>query len=391
MYDKNRRLKIAYLSPEDPHSKRSWSGITYYMAQALQRHCGDVCYLGPITSCEQRLAYHLSRSIHSLFKKHIVHERLLFVARKHAKVAAQRLTRQAFDVIFAPIGAGEIAFLETDIPIVLAEDATFAAMHNYYPSCSNLLGWSEREGYLVQDMAYKKAQVLLYPSQWAADSAIKDCGVNAQKVHIIPFGANLGAIPSKEAVLAKKKSDHCRLLMVGVGWDRKGGSIAFETLLRLQELGIQAELTICGSVPPEAYKHERMKIIPSLDKQNGQQRKELEKLYMQADFLLVPSRQECFGIVFCEASAFGLPSITADTGGIADAVIEGVNGFRLPYRAQGNEYAQIIAEIYADDQRYSTLVRSSRETFENKLNWDTWGMTVRNILLKIVESASLSN
>ncbi len=384
MYDKNRRLKIAYLSPEDPHSKRSWSGITYYMAQALQMHCGDVYYLGPITSIEQRLAYQLSRSIHSLFKEHIVHERLLFVARKHAKVATQRLRGQPFDVIFAPIGAGEIAFLKTDIPIVLAEDATFASMHNYYPSCSNLLRWSEREGYLVQDMAYKKAQVLLYPSQWAADSAIKDCGVNAQKVHVVPFGANLDAVPAREAVLARKKSDRCRLLMVGVDWDRKGGGIAFETLLRLEELGIQAELTICGSVPPETYRHERMKVIPSLSKQNEQQRKELEKLYMEADFLLVPSRQECYGIVFCEASAFGLPSITSDTGGIAGAVIDGINGFRLSYTARGNEYAQLIADLYTNDQCYNKLVRSSREAFESKLNWDTWGVAVRDILLEIV-------
>jgi glycosyltransferase involved in cell wall biosynthesis len=388
MNDENRRLKIAYLSAEDPHSKRSWSGTTYYMAQALQKYCGDVYHLGPIHSIEKRLAYQLGRSIHLLFKKHIVHERLLFVARKHAQVAARRLAGRAFDVIFAPIGAGEIAFLETDLPIVLAEDATFAAMHNYYPSCSTMLRCSEHEGYLIQDRAYKKARVLLYPSQWAADSAIRDCGVNEQKVHVVPFGANLDTIPPRDVVLTKKKTDRCRLLLVGAGWERKGGSIAFETLLKLEELGIQAELTICGSVPPEIYKHERMKVIPSLDKHNEQQRKELENLYMQADFLLVPSRQECYGIVFCEASAFGLPSITSDTGGIAGAVIDRVNGFRLPYVARGDEYAKLLAEIYTDEQCYDKLVRSSRETFENRLNWDTWGMAVRDILLKTVECAS---
>src|SRR5438128_12656568 len=104
------------------------------MAQALQKYCEDVYYLGPIHSIEKRLAHQLSKSVHLLCKKNIVHERLLIVARKHAKVAVQRLAGQAFDVIFVPIGAGEIALLETDIPIVLAEDATFAAMHNYYPS-----------------------------------------------------------------------------------------------------------------------------------------------------------------------------------------------------------------------------------------------------------------
>jgi hypothetical protein len=58
--------------------------------------------------------------------------------------------------------------------------------------------------------------------------------------------------------------------------------------------------------------------------------------------------------------------------------------------ARGNEYAQRMAEVYADDQWYAKLVRSSRETFENRLNWDTWGMMVRDILLKVVSSRRLS-
>src|SRR5213593_3298997 len=91
MDDENRRLKIAYLSTEDPQSKRSWSGTTYYMAQALQKYCADVYYLGPIHSIEKRLAHQLSKSVHLSCKKNIVHERLLIVARKHAKVAVQRL------------------------------------------------------------------------------------------------------------------------------------------------------------------------------------------------------------------------------------------------------------------------------------------------------------
>jgi hypothetical protein len=66
-------------------------------------------------------------------------------------------------------------------------------------------------------------------------------------------------------------------------WERKGGPIAFETLLGLEELGIQAELTVCGSVPPLSCRHGRMKVIPSLDKNDEWQRKELERLYMDAE------------------------------------------------------------------------------------------------------------
>src|SRR4051812_19141947 len=43
-----RRIKIAYLTVNDPLDKRSWSGITYYLGQSLQRNVGDVDFLGPV-------------------------------------------------------------------------------------------------------------------------------------------------------------------------------------------------------------------------------------------------------------------------------------------------------------------------------------------------------
>ncbi|TSA49979.1 MAG: glycosyltransferase [Sphingobacteriales bacterium] len=42
---------------------------------------------------------------------------------------------------------------------------------------------------------------------------------------------------------------------------------------------------------------------------------------------MVPSRAECYGIVFAEASSYGLPSVSTDTGGVSAVVKEGVNVF----------------------------------------------------------------
>lgn len=384
------RMKIAYLTCEDPRNKRSWSGITYYMAQALKKYCGDVYFLGPIIVPEMRI---VGRFIHEvstrLLRKNVMEHRLNIVAKKHAKVVAERLKGQSFDLIVAPIGTPEIAFLETDIPIVIVEGATFSLLNNYYPEFSNYLKWAERQAYSIESEAYKKASVLIFPSEWAARSAIEDNHVEKQKVHVVPHGANLEERPLGEIVDKKKKSDRCKLLFVGVEWERKGGDIAVETLLCLEEMGVQAELTVCGSVPPQSFAHERITVIPFLNKNDERQRRELEQLYIKSDFLLVPSRQEVYGLVFCEASAFGLPSITTNTGGIRSAVREGENGFTLPPTARGDEYAKIIAEIYNDDQRYFKLVKSSRAIFEKYLNWDVWGMTVRDILNEaIVENKS---
>src|SRR5207245_1514583 len=131
------------------------------------------------------------------------------------------------------------------------------------------------------------------------------------------------------------------------------------------------ELIVCGCTPPEGVAHERLKVIPFLDKNDDKQRKELEQLLMSADFLLLPTRAEAYGLVFCEASAFGLPVIATNTGGVPEIVREGENGFLLPYEARGDAYAEVIARVYHNDERYAELVRASRAAFEERLNWDT--------------------
>jgi glycosyltransferase involved in cell wall biosynthesis len=185
--------------------------------------------------------------------------------------------------------------------------------------------------------------------------------------------------------LGRKKSGHCRLLFLGVEWERKGGDIAFETLVELEKLGIEAELIVCGCQPPKRFSHGRMKVIPYLDKNDERQRRELEKLFVQADFLLVPTRKECYGLVFCEANAFGLPVISTDTGGVSEVVRAGENGFLLPFCSRGAAYAEVIASIHRDDERYAQLVRGSRATFENRLNWDNWGITAKKILAQLLD------
>ncbi len=185
--------------------------------------------------------------------------------------------------------------------------------------------------------------------------------------------------------LTQRKSDHCRLFFIGVDWLRKGGEIAFETLLQLEKLGIEAELIICGVVPPPEFTHKRMTVIPYLNRKDEQQRREMEKLFETSDFLFLPTRGEAYGMVFCEASSYGLPSITTATGGTGGAVSDGENGFKLPFEARGAAYAELIAQVYRDDRRYAQLVQSSRIAFENRLNWDAWGMAVTKLIHEMLE------
>src|SRR5438128_1947277 len=95
-----RSLRIAFLAPCHPKDKRELSTCMYYMGQALEKHCEEVYYCDPIISFEKR---YIGRLIHAvsrrLFKKNVAYDRLLFVAKKHGKIAAQRLDGRSFDAI----------------------------------------------------------------------------------------------------------------------------------------------------------------------------------------------------------------------------------------------------------------------------------------------------
>jgi glycosyltransferase involved in cell wall biosynthesis len=380
-----KRIKIAILlahTLQNP-KRSSWTGTVDQMTIALQKYCGNVYSIPPAPSMVKFFGKITNKLSRLFLKKIYLYNHTFALAKEYAKATIPRLEQQSFDVIFAPSGGTEIAFLETDIPIVLIEDANFILLHNYYPGYSNLLKRSVYETNTLEELALKRASLVLHPSAWAVKSTVENYHVEKQKVHAVPFGANF-MNPPIEIVQARKKSNRCRLFFLGVDWQRKGGEIAFETLLKLEEMGIQAELIICGCTPPSSFTHERLKVIPYLDKKDETQRRQLEKLFETSDFLLLPTRSECYGMVFCEASAYGLPSITTDTGGISGAVKDGENGFMLPLSARGQEYAEAIAKVYSDDQLYSELVRSSRAAFENRLNWDAWGISVKSLLDEVI-------
>src|SRR6266566_6755100 len=184
-----RRLKIVFLAAEQPKDKRSLSASLYYMGQALEKHCGEVYYCDPIISLEKRYIGSLIQEVSKrIFKKKVARDRLLLVAKKHGKIAAQRLDGRSFDAIIAIGNPQDVAFLETDIPIALVLDATFAQQHDYYPQFSNLWKWSAQQANKVEEMAYQNATSLLYSSYWAARSALEDYAVDPQKVHTIFWG-----------------------------------------------------------------------------------------------------------------------------------------------------------------------------------------------------------
>ncbi|MFC2106987.1 glycosyltransferase family 4 protein [Bacteroidota bacterium] len=381
----NKRYKIAFVTTFNPKGKTSWAGTSRYMARALEKHIGDIVFLGPLQPNVSLLDY-FGRIVKKLTGRTYDISHSIIVARKYAKILESKLSKDKYDFIFAPASATALAYLKTSIPIIYYTDTTFNSLYNYYEWFSGFNFLSVWEGNRIEKKALKNSNYLILTSEWTKNSVLNYYNINEDKITLAPMGANINNAPPLDTVISREKGNICKIIFIGMEWERKGGQIAIETVNLLNQMGLNTHITMIGCKVPEEFRNENLTIIEYIDKSKKKDKELFLKLLCESHFLLLPTRAECFGIVFCEASAFAIPSIATDTGGIDAAIKNGENGYRLPLTSGSQEYADTIAEIYNDyEGKYKPLSISSRKHYDENCNWDYWAEIVQGVVKKNIK------
>ena len=373
-------LTVGILSNGDPKDVRTWSGVPFFMTSELAQHFKDVVYL-PAPYPEN---YETYRKLDVASRRWLGRGSLpwstLKVSRHFARHVESALQKHPVDVILSITVDHQLAFVDTDVPVVHHSDTTFAAIEGYYPFFDKLWGHARRAGHQICRQAIERATACVYPSRWAANSAINDYGADSSKVHVVPYGANLAEPPTRDLVMSSNRQERCQLLFIGVEWERKGGTQAYQTLQGLRSRDVNAHLVVIGCQPPPEVDRTHITVHPFLNKQDPEQLALYQSLWLESSFLCMPSRAETFGAVFAEAAAYGLPVITSRTGGIPDAVIHDETGVLLPLDATGEQFTELVYKIWATPGRYTEMVAAARDRYENVLNWGSWAAAVSPIL-----------
>lgn len=368
----------------DAQRRHSSVGTLYYMSQALEKHAGHVSFIHLTRPLRMKLGRIYHKLLKTILGKSYDYEHSLSISRYYGGTLSNQLRQRDVDVVYAPVASAEIAMLETEVPVVYHSDVTVALLVDYYPEYTRLTCSSLYQANTIEQAAIDNSDALVYCTRWAAESAMESYGAHEDQIHIVSYGANIDEVPRLETIENRRRTDVCRLVFVGVNWHRKGGDIAFDALLALIESGIDAHLTVVGCTPPNKTSHPQLEVVPFLDKNDPAQRIRYGELLLSSDFLILPTRADSFGIVFCEAAAHGLPVIATDTGGISEVVRRGETGSLLPVGASGVDYAHAIAEIFADDARYRSMSMKSRQVFDEDLNWDHWGQGMQTVIQSLV-------
>jgi glycosyltransferase involved in cell wall biosynthesis len=379
-------MKIGFAGRWNPLNKTAWSGIYFHTYTAIKKYY-------PVESFYYKWPWHVRESLllHKQFQKmankKAAVEFLKGYGKHFSKQLEKDLLKRKVDLLFVPSAPQLIAYCNTSIPIVYMTDATFLQLQGYYPLFSEIANYNIQQGIEMDRLVFQKAAHCMVASDWTKASAIKDYHIDANKISVVPFGANMETVPAFDS-LQLAPNEVCQLFFLGVEWERKGGQIALDTLRTLHQNGVPAHLTIIGCTPPGYaegnFSNKEVTIIPFIDKHHQSEVNRLNEIFRNSDFLLLPTRAECAGIVFCEASAYGIPAITTNTGGVSNYIMDGINGYALPLEADATEYAAVIQKTFSDKEGYRQLCINSRKRYEELLNWESWGKSFHQIAQKIL-------
>lgn len=377
-------MKIGFASRWDPLDKRSWSGTCYYSYQQLKRFGEVEIFRYSMPKLLQEWLTTQKSINRRWFKKNTAVEFLDAYARSFSRQLTRELKKRPVDILFVSASSQMIAYIKTDIPIVYMTDATFQQLQGYYPGFSKLATYNIKQGIALDQKAFFNSSHCLLASEWCRHSAVEDYGMDPAAITVAPCGANLDEVPRADEIQAYP--DHAfRILFLGVEWERKGGDIVLQAFRQLQQKCPGVHLHIIGCVPPvDLTGQNNITVIPFLNKNVAAELQQLHRIFAETAVLFLPTRAECAGIVFSEASAFGIPSLTTATGGVGSYVKDGVNGFTLPPEAGPAAYAEILEQLYTDRAKLNRLKISSRQHYDAVLNWNAWGNAFREIAGKLL-------
>jgi glycosyltransferase involved in cell wall biosynthesis len=293
----------------------------------------------------------------------------------------KQLKAQHVDLVFAPVASAELSVVNLKQPVLYASDATYKLIRQTYGIAPSAEWIAFREEH--ERIAIEKSTGLSYSSAWAAESAMRDYGAPQEKICVIPYGANVDEIPDVSELRNRQFQSPLKLVFIGLDWHRKGGDIALEALQVLRTRGVDVQLTVIGCQPPGDENGRPARVVPFLDKRRSRHRKRFREILLASHVLLFPTRGDCTPIALCEAAAYGIPVVASDVGGIGSILTERT-GRLMPTGSTPEDYATAVMDLVRDAQQYQEFVQSSRQRFDEVLNWDKWAQSLLEFSRQIV-------
>jgi phosphatidyl-myo-inositol dimannoside synthase len=192
--------------------------------------------------------------------------------------------------------------------------------------------------------AFGSADLSFAVSRFTRDRVL-DAGVAPDQVRVLPCGVHPGLFAPRPAAPARQRFGFGArpvVLTLARLVSRKGHDLVIRALAEVRR-AVPDVLYVIAGAPNPPYEERLAALARECGVEDAVrflgyvEPDVLPDLYAASDVYVMPSRHlegdgnfEGFGISYLEANACGLPVIGADTGGVADAIVDGQTGYLVP-------------------------------------------------------------
>ena len=243
-------------------------------------------------------------------------------------------------------------------------------------------------------LALQQANRILANSRFTA-KLVEQAGVAPDRIEIVHPGCDIHRfrplepkMDLRQRLLGHRHRDRV-ILTVGGLVERKGHDMVIRALPRLRKSLPQVSYLIVGDGPCRGELEAlacKMEVRDHVVFAGLVPATELPDVYALSDVFIMPSREqleafavEGFGMVFHEASACAKPVVGGLSGGISEAIVEGVTGLLVnPHDPE--EIASVLKRILTSKELAARLGEGGRARVVKEFNWARVGARVQGIL-----------
>lgn len=227
---------------------------------------------------------------------------------------------------------------------------------------------------------YRKYHTTFLAKSKLAKQFLVHHGLNETQVQTVGVGVDAelfqsyqsGMTETEQRMRAQKTG--LKLLYIGRIEPRRDPGFLLQILHEVLKQGRQVKLYIIGDGSADAVQQTEQKIAQmGLTEHVCWQRKapqsRLRGVYEQADFFLLPTEYEIFGMVLLEAMYFETVVLTTPNGGADMLIQNGKNGMVLD-KTSAAHWAQTICKLARDPAQMQQMGRTAHETIARHYTWD---------------------
>jgi phosphatidyl-myo-inositol dimannoside synthase len=255
-------------------------------------------------------------------------------------------------------------------------------------------------------VALQRADRVLAVSHFTAN-LVQKAGVSSDRIEIVHPGCNsehfrplAPRMDLRQKLLGDRYKDQV-ILTVGNLVPRKGHDMVIRALPRLRTTVSDVKYIIIGEAFGEdPYRNQLENLAIGLGVRDcvifagNVSAEDLPDIYALADVFVMASREqldacdvEGFGMVFLEASACAKPVVGGRSGGIPDAIVDGITGLLVnPHDPE--DIANALARLLSNSDLATRFGQEGRSWVVKYFGWDRVADQVQGILQSILQESS---